>query len=57
MLKHAANIGDAHKVTRKDGNICTTEGEEFDRKLDALLCNKEYMRAVREEIEGATVLT
>ena len=49
--RYRVNIGGAHELSRKDENTCTPDSEEYDRRRNALLCNEEYLRAVREEIE------
>ena len=53
-------IGASHEVTRKSEEMsthevtrstCTPYSDEYTRRLDALFCDEEYMRAVREEID------
>ena len=45
--------GASHEVTRKDEetSTCTPVSDEHYDRLDALYCNEEYMRAVREDID------
>ena len=45
------DIGEVHKVTRKDEEICTQSSEEYYNRTRALLCSEEYMRLAHEEIE------
>ena len=42
------DTGSAHDT---DEETCTPDSDEFERRIKALYCNEEYMRAVREEIE------
>ena len=50
------DIGGAHEVIRKDENTCTPDNDEYDRRVDALWCNEQYMRAVHEQIERSNCI-
>ena len=39
------------KVTRQDEETCTPYSDEYYRRIEALECNEEYQRAVREDIK------
>ena len=39
------------KVTRQDEETCTPYSDEYIRRIEALECNEEYQRAVREHIK------
>jgi hypothetical protein len=39
------------KVTRQDEETCTPDSDEYYRRIEALECNEEYQRAVREDIK------
>ena len=45
------DIGASREVTRKGEETCTPSSDEYSTRLEALLCNEDYLRGVREEIE------
>ena len=52
------DVGGAHdsEVIRKDENTCMPHNEEHNRRIDALWCNEQYMRAVHEQIEKSSCI-
>ena len=44
------------KVTRQDEETCTPDSEEYIRRIEALECNEEYQRAVREDIKTSNCI-
>ena len=51
----AADVGGTRKIIRRDSeNTCTRYGDEYDRKIDVLECDPNYIEALHKELQDST---